>query len=148
MKRNGYIALMASVIISLVLAGIAVEVASSGFYARMNIVGGERAEEARTLAQGCAQQAVALLITDPTYTGNATSTFEDGTCYIFPIMFDTPSPGKVTIKAQAKVQDTYSNIKEVWDISDIHFGEPTNAVSHTNNPTVTRTSQQEVPTLP
>jgi hypothetical protein len=148
MKRNGYIALMASVIISLVLAGIAVEVASSGFYARMNIVGGERAEEARTLAQGCAQQAVALLITDPTYTGNATSTFGDGTCYIFPIMFDTPSPEHVTIKVQAKVQDTYSNIVEVWDISDIHFGEPTNAAPHTTRLTVTRISQQEVSTLP
>lgn len=148
MKHNGYIALMTSIIISLVLAGITVEVASSGFYARMNIVGGERAEEARALAQGCAQQAVALLITDPTYTGNATSTFGDGTCYVFPIMFDTPSLGHVTIKVQANVQDTYSNIVEVWDMGDIHFGGPTNATPHTNNPTITRVSQQEVPTLP
>ncbi len=147
MKRNGYIALMASVIISLVLAGIAVEVASSGFYARMNIVGGERAEEARTLAQGCAQQAVALLITDPTYTGNATSTFGDGTCHVFPVAFNTPSPGLVTIKTQAQVHGMYSNIVYVENFHDIHFGEPIGAAVG-NDLTVIPVSYYEVPTLP
>ena len=121
-SKKGYIALMATIIISLILLVMIVEAGSSGWYARFNILGTEAKEQATALAEGCAEQAMAKLLTDPTYTGNSTSTLANGNCHTFPIELNTPTPGLLTIKTQAKVRDSYTNLKVTASMNNIVYG--------------------------
>ncbi len=121
-KNQGYIALMATIVISLVLLVMIVEEGSSGWYARFNILGTEAKEQASTLAEGCAEQAMANLLTNPSYTGNTDTTSPIGTCHVFPIQIDYPVPGLLTIKTQAVVNDSYANLDMAMNMNDIHFG--------------------------
>ncbi|MFZ2484649.1 MAG: VWA domain-containing protein [Minisyncoccia bacterium] len=120
--NKGFIALMATIIISLVLLVMAVNESSSGWSARFNILGTEAKEQATALAEGCAEQALATLLTDPTYTGNATTTTADGTCHIFPVQFNFPIAGLVTIKTQGIVRGSYANLDMAMEMNDLHFG--------------------------
>lgn len=120
MNHNGYIALMAAIIISLVLAGAAVEVASSGFYARANISDAEASEEARALAFGCADRAAIKTITHALYQGDETIVFENGTCTIFSIQ-----SGASKIKVQATVRGAYSNVVRTQNIPVLYQEIPT-----------------------
>lgn len=113
---------MATIIISLILLVMTVEEGSSGWYARFNILGTEAKEQATSLAEGCAEQAMAKLLTDPTYTGGATTTTSIGTCHIFPIQLNFPVAGLVTIKTQAVVRESYANLDMAMNMNDIHFG--------------------------
>ena len=78
MQSGGYIALMATIIISAILLVLSVEASLAGFHARFNILGTEAKEQAASLAQGCADQALSAIVTDPSYTGNATTTTSAG----------------------------------------------------------------------
>ena len=84
---GGYIALMATIIISAILLVLCVEGSLAGFHARFSILGTEAKEQAAALAEGCADQALSAVVTDPTYTGHTTTTISVGTCYVFPIVF-------------------------------------------------------------
>src|SRR4051812_36281955 len=108
--QGGYIALMATIVISLILLVMTVEEGSAGWSARFNILGTEAKEQASSLAEGCAEQALATLLTDPTFTGGATTTTEVGTCHVFPVQMNYPVAGLVTIKTQAVVQGSYANL--------------------------------------
>ena len=116
---------MATIIISLVLLVMAVEEGSSGWYARFNILGTEAKEQASSLAEGCAEQALATLLTDPNYTGNATTTTKGGTCHVFPIQFNSlngiTTPGYATINTQAEVRNSYANLELAMNVNDIHL---------------------------
>lgn len=113
---------MATIIISLILLVMTVEQGSSGWYSRFNILGTEAKEQATSLAEGCAEQAMAKLLTDPTYTGGATTTTSIGTCHIFPVQMNYPIAGLITIKTQAVVRDSYANLDMAMNMNDIHFG--------------------------
>jgi hypothetical protein len=119
-KNGGYIALMATIIISLVLLVMAVKASSSGWSARFNVLGTEAKEQADALAEGCAEQALATLLTDPTYTGDVTIAKDEGTCHIFPIQVNFP-PGLVTVKTQAVVRDSYANLDMAMEMHDLHL---------------------------
>jgi hypothetical protein len=123
-KKGGYIALMATIIISLVLLVMTVEEGSSGWYSRFNILGTEAKEQANALAEGCADQALASIVTDPAYFGDATTTTVGGVCHVFPIEFNTPAQGFVTIKTQAEVRDSYANLEMTMNLNEIHLGTP------------------------
>ena len=114
---------MATIVISLVLLVMAVEEGSSGWFARFNILGTEAKEQASALAEGCAEQAQAALLTDPNY-GYATTTImtSGGTCHVFPVQFNFPIAGLVTIKTQAVVRNSYANLDMAMNMNDIHFG--------------------------
>ncbi len=113
---------MATIIISLILLVITVEEGSSGWYASFNILGTEAKEQANSLAEGCAEQAMAKLLTDPNYQGGATTTTSVGTCYTFPIQLNFPVAGLLTIKTQAVVRESYANLDMKMNMNDIHFG--------------------------
>ncbi len=125
-KQGGYIALMATIVISLVLLVVAAEESSSGWFARFNILGTEAKEQASALAEGCAEQAQASLLTDPTY-GYATTTIttSGGTCSVFPVAFNSlngiPTLGYLTIKTQAEVRNSYANLELAMNMNDIHL---------------------------
>lgn len=120
--NGGYVALMATIIISLILLVMTVEEGASGWHARFNILGTEAKEQADALAEGCANQALVAIVTDPSYGGDATTTTTGGTCHVFPIQFNTPTAGFVTIKTQAEVRDSYANLQIVGTMNDIRAG--------------------------
>lgn len=119
--NQGFIALVATIIISLVLLVMAADESSSGWFARFNILGTEAKEQANALAEGCAEQALAMLLTDPTYTGNIDITSLDGTCHVFPIQLNFPTAGLVTIRTQGVVRGSYTNLDMAMEMNDLHF---------------------------
>ena len=121
-KNGGYIALMATIIISLVLLIMTTQEGMSGWYTRFTVLGTQSKEQANALAEGCADQALAALVTDVTYTGNTDSTFPAGTCHVYPVEFNTPSSGMVTIKTQAVVQGSYANLALATNLNSVHLG--------------------------
>jgi len=123
-KEKGFIALMATIIISLILLVMVLEEGVSGFHARFNILGTEAKEQATALAEGCADRAAANLITDTNYLGNSTTTLDAGTCHVFPILINSPATGLATIKTQAQVRGSYANLLVTINLHDIHTGSP------------------------
>lgn len=121
LKKNsgGYIALMTTIIISLVILVMIVEEGSTGWYARFNILSTEAKEQANSLAEGCAEQAIAKLLTDPNFTGGATTTKEVGTCHIFPIQTNYPVVGSTTILVQAVVRNSFTNLNIIIDTNNL-----------------------------
>ena len=150
---KGYIALMATIVIGAVLLVMTVSMTKAGWYARFNILGIEAKEQSASLAEGCGNQALALLIADSSYQGNATTTVEVGTCYIFPITLNSPLLGIVTLRVQGRVRDAYTNLEMQIDMKDIKIDsvplpEPIVIPPAPLNFTVRLHSWKEVPKLP
>ena len=122
--QGGYVALMATIIISVILLVMTVEEGALGWNARFNILGTEAKEQAYALAEGCVDQALAAIVTDPSYQGNATITSTGGTCRVFPMQFDTPAAGFLTVKTQGEVRNAFVTLKIVVDTNDMYFGTP------------------------
>ena len=121
-KNGGYIALMATIIISLVLLVMIVNEGFAGWMTRFVVLGTEAKEQANALAEGCADQALALLITDPNYLGNSTSNTPGGDCKVFAISPTDLQAGLVTIKTQAVVRDAFANLELLQSVNNIHLG--------------------------
>ncbi|MEN9614110.1 MAG: hypothetical protein RLZZ347_417, partial [Candidatus Parcubacteria bacterium] len=119
-------ALMVTVIVSLVLLSLVAKEGFAGYHARFIVFGTEKKEQANALAEGCADQALASVIADPSYSGATLNTLPSGTCYVSPI--DTLNKtGKATIQVQSQVGSainglTYSNLAIASDIGNIHIG--------------------------
>jgi hypothetical protein len=120
-REGGYVALLSTIIVAAVLMVAAIQSAIAGYHARFNILGTEAKEQATALAQGCADQALSAILTDPSYTGSSVTVSEDGTCEVLPIEFNTPAAGIVTIRAQAEVRGAFSNLEMQMDMHDIHI---------------------------
>ncbi len=118
-RQGGYIALMATIVISLVLLVMVVREGFVGWSTRFMVLGTEAKEQANALAEGCADQALAALITDPTYAGGSVSNTPVGTCSTSAI--DT-SAALVTIKTQAVVNNAYANLELVQNLNNVHIG--------------------------
>jgi hypothetical protein len=121
-KNGGYIALMATIIIALVLLVMIVKEGFSGWMTRFVVLGTEAKEQANALAEGCIDQAVASLITDPSYLGNTTSSMPGGDCKVFGIDPTDLAAGVVTVKTQAVVREAYANIQTLQQVENIHLG--------------------------
>lgn len=131
-KKSGYIALMSTIIISFILLTASIEAGSSGWYARFNILGTEAKEQSNSLAEGCAEQAIAKLLTNPMFSGNSTTTYPLGTCYTSPLEINTPEQGLLTIKTRAIVKNAYTNLNIVVNMNNVTY-ENTGFVSPTLN---------------
>jgi hypothetical protein len=147
---RGYVALMATIIISAVLLILSVGGSEVGARARFDILGTEAKEQSLALGEACKDQTLATLLSDPSYMGNATTTSPVGTCYIFPILLNTPTTGVVTLKIQSRVRNSFSNLEYEIALNNIHLDTtplPPGAVSPPN-PSVHLNSWKELPTLP
>lgn len=150
-KTSGYIALMATVIIGAVLLVMTAEMSQTGWSTRFLILGTEAKAESLALAHSCTDLAVAKIMTDPTYLGNSTSTLASGTCYIFPLLIDTPTPDILTVRVRGVVRQAVTNLEQQYDMADVYLPEvalPVSLSPVTNNLTVTPTTWQEYPTMP
>lgn len=110
-KPRGFIALMATIIISLLLLVMVVQESVSGWYARFNILGTEAKEQANALAEGCADQAQAAFLSDPGFVGDSTTTTQGGVCRIFPVQFNEPAVGFAIIQTQAQVRRSFTTLQ-------------------------------------
>lgn len=120
-NTQGYIALIATIIISAVLLVLSVEEGEAGARARFDILGTEAKEQSLALAEGCKDQALALFLSDPTYIGNATNTSSIGICHIFPIVLNSPTPGLITLRVQARVRNSFSNVEFIIALDNINL---------------------------
>lgn len=127
-REGGYIALMTTVVISVVLLVFISQAAFTGWYTRFTVLGTEAKEQASALAEGCSDQALTRVISDVTGTWaqngvDVTMPGGAGTCHIYPVQFNSPS-GYVTVKTQAVVRGAYANLTLAQDFADIHTGTP------------------------
>lgn len=73
MKNNsGFMALMSTIIISVILLLIATSLSLTSFYGRTNILDFELKEKSFALAEACADTAILRLAEDSSYGGNET----------------------------------------------------------------------------
>jgi|GEM_PF-1265713 len=126
---GGYVALMATIVISALLLVLSVEGSVMGWYARFNVLGTEAKEQAATLAQGCADQALSAVVTDPSYTGDATTSTAVGSCYVFPVAYNSPTTGVVTVRTQARVRGSFVNQEMQLAMNQIHIDTVTSTSS-------------------
>lgn len=120
--NGGYIALMATIVISLVLLVMVVRAGFVGWSTRFMVLGTEAKEQANALAEGCADQALASLVTDTSYLGGSTSVTPAGTCSTSAIDPLDLASGVVTIRTQAIVNNAYANLQVVQNLNNIHLG--------------------------
>ncbi len=116
-SQKGYIALMSAIIISALLLTITVSLGFSGFLGRLSIVDSQSKERSSALAEGCADTAI-LEATSGIYSNNRTVNIGPDTCTIVSSQKDVPSTGQSTIKTQAIINKSYTNLKIIINNSN------------------------------
>lgn len=151
---EGYVALMATIIIGAVLLVMTVGVTTFGSNARFTILGIEAKEQSSALAHGCADQVLAELIANPSYGGAVTiMTSTLGSCYVFPIAKNTPTEGMVILRVQGRVRDSFTNLELVFDMKDVQLASTPLSPSSVqpaapSNFDIELISWKEIPSLP
>lgn len=110
-SSRGFIALMAVIVIGITLLGLAAQASLAGWYARFNVLLSEQKEQASALAEGCADQALARLLANPSRVSRdpIELTTEDGVCIV---EVDTDStPGLVLVKSRGEVGEAVVNLE-------------------------------------
>ena len=129
--QEGYIALVSAIVISILLISITVIIGMNNFFARFNILDSESKERSLALAEGCADEAIFKINEDASYNpSNEVVPVGSDSCTIVSVQADTPSVGETTIKTQATINKSYTNLKVI-----------------VNNTDFTITSWSECPTL-
>lgn len=119
---RGFVALMAVIVIGFALLGIAAEEGRAGWYARYNVLSAERKEQASALAEGCADQALAELLANPSFDSSEPRVVESeiGTCTV---EVDTVStPGLVLVKSRGEVGDAVANLELALSLGQVRLG--------------------------
>lgn len=153
-KESGYIALLSTIIIGAVLLVMTVEAGRLGFSTRFMVLGSESKEQSRIQAIGCAEQAVAMVLADVQWHGEATTSDSyAGSCYVFPIQKNYPGTGQMTVRVQSVVRGSVTSIVKVYDMNEIRQVStpvPLPIPSPTVVPDIlpSAISWSEVPTLP
>lgn len=144
---SGFVALLAAMCVSAVLLVLTVELGTIGWYTRFGVLGREFKLQSEALARSCLDQAVAEIIADSTYAGNATTTDNVGTCFVYPVRLDEPAVGMVTIRVRGVVSRSYTTLEAEFDMHDIRsLPSPDGSPADGNeNLSATRHSWHEVP---
>lgn len=98
--QKGYIAIVSSVIISLVMMIVAISVGSSNLLSRGSVNDFQIKLLSHTIARSCLNYALFRLADYPSYVGNETVTVSSYTCTLYTIT--TSAPNKV-ISAKASI---------------------------------------------
>lgn len=118
---DGYVALLAVIIISAILLVVTMSAGTIGWSTRLAILGVEAKEASVVAAYGCAEYAIARVITDPTYTGNATTSHVDYSCYVFPLGTPVQHNTFVTVRVRTILRHSYTTLEVQYDTNDIHI---------------------------
>lgn len=114
--RAGYISLISSIVISLLLLVVTLAISTSNFSSQSNILDTEYKESSLALAEACVDIAILNLTLNPLYNGNQTIPVGEEGCLIMPI--ETLSGQKI-IKTKAIINDTVTNLKITVGASDL-----------------------------
>ncbi len=116
MNQSGYIALVSSIIISILLLAVTFTVSSNNFSGRFNVLNAEFKERSLALAEACVDTALLKLAQNPFYSGNENISVGNDQCSVLPI--ETPSGQKI-IKTKAIFQSSVTNLKITAQASDL-----------------------------
>jgi len=108
MKNSGYIALISSIIISILVLGIALAISSAGYFSRFDILKNEFKERSLALAEACVDTALLKLARNQSYNGNENINVGNNQCSI--LIIETASGQKI-IKTKAIFQNAVTNLK-------------------------------------
>lgn len=107
-SQGGYIAIMSSIIISLMMMLIALSLGSASLFTRLNVVDFSNKQLSYFIARSCLNDALFKLADSASYTGNETLTISSRTCVLSTIT--TSAPNKI-IQAKAIVEGATTNLK-------------------------------------
>ena len=121
--ESGYVALLSTIIIGAVLLLATVELAASGWSTRFAVLHNEAKAQSVRLAQSCNAAALAQLLIQPLYLGDATSTGGGGICHVYLLQKNYPTAGMLTIKTRAEVNSSVTEITQQYNLYAIHQGD-------------------------
>jgi Tfp pilus assembly protein PilV len=107
-QHNGFVALMAAIIISAMLLMVVTLLSYSGFNSRFNALDFEYKERGSAIAEACADEALLRIARDADYAGKSTSTIGGNQCFIGAL---TTLSGQTQFTVRAIYQETYTNLK-------------------------------------
>lgn len=112
-QSGGFAALITAIVLSLILIVVAVVMSQSGFLTRQILSESESKERSAGLAEACVDIAMLSLVNNPLYPGNSTESVGPDTCFIRPILFNTPLFGQNTIETKAVINGATTNLRAV-----------------------------------
>jgi hypothetical protein len=147
--ERGFVALMATVVISVVLLILIVQMTLLAWSTRFMVLDRESSERTMHVAQSCAQQAALRVLVSSTYAGG-TSTVGEYECVIARVLRHEPSRGLVTVYVQVREGRSQTILEVIYEMNDIYLElVPAVGVSGTSvTPEIVRTSWREIPKLP
>ena len=117
MNNSGYIALISSIIISILVLGIALAISSAGYFSRFDILKNEFKERSSALAEACVDTALLKLAQNQSYNGNENISVGNDQCSI---LATENAPGqKKIIKTKATFQNAVTNLKVTVNNADL-----------------------------
>lgn len=114
---QGFIALISTIVISILLLTITLNLGLTGFFSRFNILDSESKERSNALAEACIDSAI-LDIINGSYPTNKTvdvGPTSNDNCTIISTEIDNPFPGQIKIKTQSFINKSYTNLGVVID---------------------------------
>lgn len=106
--QKGYIAIMTSIILSLMMMLVAISLGSANLFTRLNVVDFGNKQLSYFIARSCLNDALFKLADSPSYTGNETLMISDRTCVLSTI---TVSGSDKIIQAKAIISGSTTNLK-------------------------------------
>lgn len=106
--RGGYIAIMSSIVLSLVLMVVAISLGSSSLFTRLNVADFGNKQLSYFIARSCLNEALLKLADSSSYTGNETLMISSRACTLSAIT--TSAPNKI-IQAKAIINGATTNLK-------------------------------------
>jgi len=129
-KRNGYVALISSVIISFILTGLAFTVARSGFFSRFDSVNAEYKRISKGMAESCVNQALLELAQDPNMASVDKENSAIGCKYRItnPSTYDSGNKKIANIVGAAQYNGAFSKMEINSTIYDPQYSPPSKIV--------------------
>jgi len=114
--NRGFIALLSTVIISVLLLAAVISLGTRGVMGRYLLLDLENKKKSEGLASACVQSAIIGIAVDPTHEdANNTVAVGKSECLIVSVLANTPSAGKTTIETQGIVSGATTNLRVVVD---------------------------------
>ena len=116
-SRAGFIALIATIVISSLLVATAFTLSMTSFFARSSLLENEYKERSIALAEACVDEALLRLANNPSYdpivAADGVMSVGASTCTITSVQHDFPIAGQETIKTKGIFQHSVTNIQVV-----------------------------------
>ena len=114
-KNKGFVALMSSIIISVILLLLATNLSFTGFYSRFNILDSEMKERSSAIADACIDIAILKFFQGTPYSVDTNVTVGENTCLVGGY---TTSGTQEIFKVRGVYSNTYTNMRVVIDGTD------------------------------